>query len=246
MSTLTAGDAISQAAKAIGQLAPGAAMEANEQSDALDILNNLLDSKNLESLIRYRSQEDSFTWAANAASYTIGPTGNFVTTRPLFIDPATYIRDTRNAPQNVDLPLTIANNAEWNSIVVKTLAGSYPQVLYYDPLMDNGTLYLWPQPAFAMTLVVNQGFQIAQFASTSDSLVLPPGYRRWLIYTLAQELAPSYGAAVDSNVLAQVVAIAAEASRNVKRINNQESVLGIDSRLLSNYYGQNNIYVGLP
>ena len=92
----TANDQINGALRLIGQLAEGETPSAATSADALTAMNQMLDSWSAERLSVFSTQDQIFTWPANTATRSLGPTGNFVGNRPVLVDDATYFVDTSN------------------------------------------------------------------------------------------------------------------------------------------------------
>lgn len=234
----TAQTLVDNALKLLGQLEPGKSLSGTEASDALAILNQMLDSWNTESLSVYQIIEEAFTWPAGTTSRTIGPTGDFVTTRPVELSDSTFFRDTRPTP-NVDYPLDIINNAQYDSIPIKTIQSTFPQSIFCDQAMPNATLYLWPVPSISVQLWVNSVKQLAAFAALSTAVTLPPGYERALSYNLACEIAPFYQMEPPNTVQR----IASVSKRNINRVNAQNDVLDVPVNLVQRQ-SRFNIYTG--
>ena len=74
----TAADQINGALRLIGQLAEGEIASVETYQDALTAMNQMIDSWNTERLTVFTTIDQVLTWPANAASRTLGPTGNLV------------------------------------------------------------------------------------------------------------------------------------------------------------------------
>lgn len=83
---------------------------------------------------------------ANQAVYSIGPTatgtGALVTDRPLRVLDA-FLRNLVGGSINQDLPLTVLSRQEYEQFGNKT-QGSIPNSIYYQPLIPNGSLTMYP------------------------------------------------------------------------------------------------------
>jgi hypothetical protein len=126
MST-TAGDQINAALRLIGQLAEGETPSDATSQDALAALNQMLDSWSTERLAVYSTQDQVFTWPANDAIRTLGPTGDFVGTRPVQLDTSSYFRDTESG---VSFGVYFINQDQYNNIALKTVTSTYPQMMW--------------------------------------------------------------------------------------------------------------------
>ncbi len=89
----TAFDQIKAALRLIGQLAEGEEPSPQAAQDALNAMNQMIDSWNTERLAVFCTEDQVFNWPTDTITRTLGPTGNFVGNRPILIDDATYFRD---------------------------------------------------------------------------------------------------------------------------------------------------------
>lgn len=208
MALITPENIIRRSMRLIGAIGSGEPMTADEATDGLDALNAMLDSWWNERLAVYVLQEQSFALTPALQTYTIGPSGAFVTSRPLKIETA-YVR-----LNSVDYPITVVDYNRWASIMYKPQQG-IPEYLYYEPTMVNGDINLWPIPSQAMTLFIATRQQIQSFPDISTTINMPPGYVDALSFNLAVRLAPEYERAVP----ADVAAMATSTLANIKRLN---------------------------
>lgn len=217
----TALDIIRGAMRLIGAVDPGEQLTADEASDGLELLNELLESLSNEGLACHQILQENFALSSGVASYTIGSGATFNTTRPLNVLSA-FIRD-----GGYDYPLRVLTREEYDRFTPKTTQYQ-PEYLYYEPSVANGRIYLYgvPAKAYAVTdgLYINSQKQLQQFALLTTEIVLPPGYKRMLRYNLAPELAPEYNRKVPDAVLA----IARESKASIKRLNSRTPKLRLD------------------
>jgi len=221
----TALDTIKGAMRLIGAIASGESPSGAETLDALSVLNEMIASWSNENLIIFSAVREEFTLVAGTASYTIGASGTFNTTRPIGIEQA-KIEDQSSTP-NQEYGLQILNLDEWSSISAKDLSG-YPTKIYIDPTNPLATVYLWPVPTVANKLVLYSRKPLTSIATSGTTIDLPPGYAKALRYGLALELGPEYGKPIDPIIAGQFV----EAKENIKRINIRPSYLGCDIGVL--------------
>ena len=98
-----------------------------------------------------------------------------------------------------ELPIDVLSPAEWQGLLNKTLSGSLPTMLFYDPTFTAGlgAIYLWPQPSDTTNqLILYLDTALATFADLTTAYQLPPGYRDALAFSLAARLATPYGRSV--------------------------------------------------
>lgn len=190
----TALDIIKRGFKTATILAAGEAPSSEDASDALDLLNDLIEELNINSLMIFRDNVETFSLVAGTGSYTIGASGTFNTTRPIEIISAAI-----RTSDNIDTPLMVFNQEQYLRLSDKTSQGK-PDVLYYDAQYTLGVIKLYPVPDAAYTLVINSNYQLSALASTSTEVTLPMGYNKILRYLLAVELCIMFGKPVPSDV----------------------------------------------
>src|SRR6516225_2413826 len=94
---------------------------------------------------------------ANKFRYTIGPTGDVVTYRPLRILPGGYIRQVCGDNPASDVPLNLLSRIKYLQMSQKSATGITNSYYYdpqmapspfsaYDPANSNGVLYVWTAP----------------------------------------------------------------------------------------------------
>lgn len=195
---------------------------AEESADGLAELNRMLEEWSIEGLTVFRIQQDNFPLVAGQASRTIGPTGNFVTARPIKLLAGCFVR--RNG---VDTGVTvIEDRTRFDSWPVKTLQGLV-QAVFYDPTGTNGTLYFKPVPDAADTIFLNQPAQLGSIAALVTALTFPPGYNSLVLNGLAVRLAPEFGMEAPASVLRALGRI----TRLIKRSNTKSIIMDVDPAL---------------
>ena len=189
----TALDIITKAMQKCGILTKTESPDADETADALDCLNALLSSWSNESMLIYTRALENFPLVAGTISYSIGSGQTFNTTRPTQILSA-YVRQ-----GSVDYPVEVINDENYAKITFKTMQG-IPTYLNLDNGFPAGTIKLYPSPLAGLTLFILSEKVLSSFA-LSDTVSLPPGWERALVYNLAVEISPEYGQQVDPLVL---------------------------------------------
>jgi hypothetical protein len=236
VTTTSAGDQINGALRLIGQLAEGETPSADTTADALMALNQMLDSWSSERLSVFSTQDQVFTWPANTATRTLGPTGNFVGNRPVLLDDATYFKDPSN---NISFGIKIINQQQYDGIAVKTVTSTYPQVIWTNMDMPNMSMYIYPVPTKALEWHFVSITELVEPATLATTLVVPPGYLRAFRFNLAAEIAAEFGVEPPP----QVQRIAMSSKRNIKRINNPDDVMSLPYSIVATRQ-RFNIYAG--
>ena len=202
----TASAIIRRSLRLIGAIAAGETPSSNEQADALEALNAMLDLWRTSSLSVYALRDETLT-LTGAASYTIGTGGDLNTTRPVKIESA-YER-----VSDTDYPLRLASANAWYQLAAKSTTSDVAEWLYYEPSYPLGTLYLYPQATTGELHLVTW-VPLTAFAA-ADEVALPPGYQDAITYNLAVRLAPEYGRPVTP----ELAAIARDAMSRLERVN---------------------------
>ena len=221
-----AGDQINAALRLIGVLAEGEQPSAATLSDALGAFNQMLDSWSTERLSVWGTTDNTVTWPAGQATRTIGTGADFSVQAPIKIDDSTYY-----TIGNISYPLTIINEAQYNSITLKGSTSTLPQVMYAESVVVTEPwirMTLWPVPTQDIDLHIIGVTPIAQINSETDPLIYPQGYLRAVKYNLAVELAPEFGVEASRTVKK----IAQDSKRNIKRINNPGDVMSMPGGLM--------------
>lgn len=238
MST-TAGDQINAALRLIGQLAEGETPSAATSQDALAALNQMLDSWSIERLSVYSTQDQVFTWPANTATRTLGPTGNFVGNRPVLVDDSTYFRDPESG---VSFGIAMINQQQYNGIALKTVTSTYPQVMFTNMTFPDITMTLYPIATKNLEWHIISVQELSQPATLNTTLAFPPGYLRCFKYNLAVEIANEFGVEPPPTVMR----IAMASKRNLKRVNNPDDLMSLPYNLINRRMQRFNVYTGMP
>ncbi len=222
----TAGDQIYAALRLIGVLAEGETPSAETSQDALSALNQMIDSWSTERLSVFSTVDQVFTWPASTLTRTLGPTGDFIGSRPVLLDDATFFRDPSTG---VSYGIKFLNQQQYNAIAVKTVTATYPQVIWVNMDMPNITMKVYPVPLRDLEFHFVSAQVLTQPATLATDLVFPPGYLRAFKYNLACELAPEFGAEPSPTVQR----IAMTSKRNLKRINNPDDLMAMPYSIIT-------------
>lgn len=183
----TALDIIKSAMRKAGVLTKAESPSADEAADGLEMLNDLLASLSNDSMVIYARELESFTLSGGTATYTMGSGGVFNTTRPVKII-SSYVR-----VGTIDYPIDTISDEQYASVAYKGITG-IPQFLNYTNGFPLGTVKLYPSPSGSYQLFILSEKQLSEF-TINQTVSLPPGWKRMLIYNLAMELLPEYGQA---------------------------------------------------
>lgn len=178
--------------KMAGVLGVGQNASADDIGDSFAMLQMMLSQWQQQRWLVYHLVDVPLV-STGAATYSVGPGGDFNVTRPAMIE-AAFFRQLFNAGnQPVDYPFTlIPSREDYNKIALKSL-GTYPAYLWYDASYPFGTLHLYPIPAagqFEIHLTVKDTLQ--GLTDLRQVIQLPPEYKAAIFWNLASQLREMY------------------------------------------------------
>jgi hypothetical protein len=232
---MTVSELITAALQDLRVLQVGETASANDAAYGLNRLNDWIDSLATEGLTVYSRARTTWT-ISGATSYTIG-TGAVINcarpTGPLAIDNVGF-QDTSVSPTlEYNLGPVLTEDA-YDGIAQKDLTSVYPQAAYYNPTYDSGfgLIRLWPlSTSSTLEGVIYTLVPVSEFTAITDTIALPPGYRRFLRTNLAKELASAF----DSPLTMDIQQAAAESKADVKRAN--ERLMDLSSGVAGLIFG---------
>lgn len=232
----TALDLITRGMRLAGVIGKGELPDEDEAADGLTALNDMLDSWSTERMYAYYIVEETLTLVAAQATYTMGTGGDLNTTRPTRIEDSCFIRYA-----SMDTPLTLINNQAYAAIVAKTIQSNIPDLLFADMQYPLVRLSFYPTPSTSSAVAhIMSWKQLQQFTALTTSLSMPPGSKRAIAYSLAEEFGPEFGA----NIQPIVIAIAQKARANLKRINAPNPVMRSEVGAMTSHYPPGNVRSG--
>lgn len=221
-----------------GRLAAGRTAGVVESQVGLATLNAMLDAWRTERLLVNAELRTLFNIVSGQQEYIIGlapaPVADFAIERPEQIHRAEFVFT--NVTPNVETPIRILTSQEWAAMSPKTLTSTITTMLWYQPLVPNGKITLWPKPTQNWKIGLWTWSILAQFAALTDVVIIPPGYLEAIQLNLAIRLALKYP---DTAVLAPgVVELAKLAKSNIKTMNAPNLEMRIESAALGTNYNQ--------
>lgn len=232
----TALDSIKRALRLIGVYSIGEEPSDDEAQDGLTALNAMLESLSNDKKVIYASTLDVISWAASTPSYTIGPSGTVVTDRPITVLNSSYF-----VYGGVSYPLVPVTVDEYNSIPLKTINSTVPQYAWYQPTYPNGTLTLFPIPSTAIQVYLWSNKELLNIPTLTTQIDLPPGYRDFVDFNLAERLAPEFEVPVPAEVAKQAMLT----RKAIARVNFVPQYMHYPTATLPQN-GRFNIYTGQP
>lgn len=229
----TARQLLSGALKSIGVLDPAETISSEDATDGLEILNDYVDACNNDRLYIFTTTEVVSSFAGMTA--TIGAGMVIDTPRPIGIESAFY------RIGGIDYPLMVVEKPRYDAIPLKTTPTGFPSLLYYDGNMPTGTVYLYPVAQSLTEYHITVLQQLSAFSDLDTDYPLPPGYRRMLRYSVAEEMAPLHG----REASATVQRIAANSRRAIRRAQDSAPLMFLDSAVDASSSGRFNILSGV-
>lgn len=126
-----------------------------------------------------------------------------------------YVRDSAN----VDYPVEIISEKDWNNIPVKGTTGR-PYRLFYDPVYPIGVIYFYFKPATTYTAYIESVKDLHSTLSLGTSISLPTEYEDALVVTLAVKISRVNGSPVEQSLRAD----AYDAWKSIGRLNMADRV----------------------
>lgn len=190
-------DIINRALRLIGAVAQGETPTSAQISEASTALNSLVKAWQADGMPLWALKRYNITLTASTNSYNIGVGQTIDTPKPLKVLQAWF----HNTSSNVDVPMRIVTQQEYNILGNKTSSGQ-PIQLWYEPLNMYGTLHVFPTPSSTdaangyITILYQRPFE--DFDSSTDTPDFPQEWYDAIMYGLATRLAPEYGLDIPS------------------------------------------------
>ena len=217
-------DLITLTLETIGALAPGEPVEPALANQAFSMMNMMLDVWSNDSFMITSINEIVQTIGGGGTTWTIGPTGQIVSQRPLTINSA-FVR-----VAGIDYPVDVINVEQYELIGLKQLNGPWPRALYYNSGTPLGVINFWPNPSSGeIHLICDLLF--TRFVTINDTMLFTPGYEMAIVMSLALLLMPSYGK-LNPTQIQQIEKFARIAISSIKGTNMQpQQVVQFDPAL---------------
>jgi hypothetical protein len=243
--SLAALDIINSSLRLIGVLATGEQPQGDEPYDALNILNQMLDTWDADRLTVYTIIRNVLPLIPAQASYKLGlgsPDFGGIIPRPTKIDYIT-IFNLGNPLQPLELPIGMLDDKQFAAIPVKNIPSALPQAVYPDYGFPFNTLTYWPVPSVVVNTGIYTWNPISKFMDLVTQFQFPPAYLKAIRFNLAMDLAPEFGVAqIDPNVANQAMTSLAM----LKSINLPKPIVALDRALVEPKGGQYNWLTDTP
>lgn len=226
-SGMTASDLIKTSLRNINAIATGETPMSDELNDGLIMLNDLLENWSTQKLAVYGRQDVTFNTVVNTPSYTIGPTGVWVTDRPVRINDYPFC--TLNGS---DFPIQLIGQQDYDLITVKTQTQQIIERMLFVNDSPNGRITLWPTPSAIVPITMSIDKILSQ-VTLATVMSFPPGYLIAMRYQLGILLAPDYE--VDLSQL--WLDTAKKTFADIKRANKRRRTAEMDGMLMDLSHG---------
>ncbi len=120
----------------------------------------------------------------------------------------------------ITLPVNNITKSQYADIRLRNKTAQWPQVYYDDGNYPDRKLYFWPIPQQSNMAEIWVWEPLATYETLDNEINLPPGYERYLRYSLALELASIFG----KTLTPEVIFAQQEAEDNVKMINQRTPI----------------------
>lgn len=190
--SLTRDQLITAAVRKTGRLASGQSLTAQQLTDGQMALNGVLALMQTKGMPLWARAEYQFPLTLGIAEYSIGVGQTLNTPYPTQIHQAFAV----NIDTDYGIEMEIVSIYDLTLSVVGT-NGSLPTQLSYQPLVDRGTIFIWPKPDsvavadIEVKIIYSRPFEM--FTSGTETLDVPREYHQPIIYNLATVLAPEWG-----------------------------------------------------
>jgi hypothetical protein len=221
-------DIAADAMMEIGALGQGETMSAPDAQLCLRYGQRMIDAWAADRLTLSVQSALSIPWPSSTSTQTIGPTGDIVAARPVWINTMNYVIP--GSSPAVETPMAQMNDDQYSQNTIKLLQSALPQQFYYQTSIDtaNGTLYIWPQPTQVVTLMLYVPQAVGVPATLDSILTGPPGYQQAYHYQLALKICTPFSRPIPP-LLPQ---LASDAYALMKRQNVDPGLLGCDPALI--------------
>lgn len=198
----------------LGIAQDGEALTPRMYADGLRALNGLLQTWSAKKHL-WTEVEGSLTLVASQAAYVVSPR-------------ALRVTSCRYRLNGIDVPMGMFSRQEYYDQPNKTTSPSIPVNFYFDPKVDNGTLYLWPAPSATAVANYTINYTYVRFfdiaTATDETLDLPQQWVEPIMWNGAKRLLTQYPVN-DPNLMQVILSQAAEYETSLSNWDNEPASL---------------------
>ena len=217
----------------IGIGAEGEVVGPESMQIALRYFQRQLNAWQADTLSLAVSNRVTYTLPSGTASSTIGPTGNIVTQRPVFVNQINYLVPGSTPP--VEVPMGPMNDQQFQNLSIKSLSSSLPTEYYYQTSMtgENGTITWWPVVTQNVDLALYLQAGVTEPTTLDTVITVPPAYTDAFHYDLAYRLCGPFARPMPE----QLPGLRTQALMTMKRPNLDPGLLSVDPALVPGISG---------
>ena len=190
----TALQIINRAYGAIGYKATGEVLSGEDASEALDVLNSMIDGWNTQRM--FIVAVDNVVGSVSGASATVGTGLTFYTPNPAVIEAGGFARI-----GGIDYPIELIDRQTYDGLALKTTSSTFPQYAYFDRGLPSSTVYFYPAVSGTAQIHLPFQVQLSEFADLTTDYTMPGGYPSALGAALAVRIAPSIMGSIPAYLL---------------------------------------------
>jgi len=180
-------------------LGAGGSALAQQNTDGLVYLINMIDNWNGDPKMAISSTRTSFNLSSGSASYTIGPAQTINVARPSKILSAACTQGS-----GLTMPVRVLQDSlEFSSIVDASGLSHMIRYLWYDRGNTTGAIHISPKPLSSSgSIAITYPTLITNFSDTTTPVEIPPAYTELIRFGLAVKLSATYDMPVPESVAA--------------------------------------------
>jgi len=168
-----------------GLLESGGTPSADQYARYLQRLNDVINAEQVSGLKLWLNSDTTIPLTAGKGSYTLGPAGDVVMTKPMRIIEAYYLDSS-----SIRRPLIAAAWHDWIQLSQVTQTGDVNQY-FVEKLLTYLTVHLWNVPDSTTatgTVHVLAQLQVTNFTTVNDSIDFPNEWFIFLRWALADDI----------------------------------------------------------
>lgn len=205
----TAIQLITRAMRICRAIGKGEVPDADEARDGLMALNAMMDNWAVQRLLVYRIDEWAVSLLAGIYEYDVPTLYETVDETPVW-----WVRGCNIDVDGVRRPVQPIGPVQWGQLSDRSKTGP-AQFFWWRTTPYVPKIYVYPTPDKSYDLYMTIWSRLQRFSSTAQYVNVPAGYLHAMAFSLAEILAPEYGAAPDANI----AAIAAKGRNALLHIN---------------------------
>ena len=228
---------ITDAMVEIGAYAPGDTISSVHQALGLLRFQNQLDAWQADYVTLNLQDRLTFSLTSGVSSFTIGPSGDLVTTRPSYIEGVNYVIP--GTSPATEVPMAELNSDQYLNLSQKALTNSLPMMWYLNATATNATMNIYPVVTQTVTLALYLEHGIDIPATIATTVVGPQGYAESFMYNLALRLCGPMSRPIPE----YLPKLARDSYANMVRPNIEPSLMAVDAALAPNPIGSSGFNV---